>query len=459
MFRAYALPHPPIAVPSVGQGQEKKITQTIEALEQVCNEIAEFAPETIIFITPHNVNYLDYFHISPGKSATGDLWKFNGKWTSCDVKYDYTLASEISYIAERAGVRAGFSGEKEAKLDHGVVVPMWFINNVYKNYKAIRISQSGFDAAEHYRFGMCISTAVEQTGKKVVLIASSDLSHKLAVHSAHGYAPEGEMFDNAVLNALSSGNFLELFEIDNGIRERAGECGYRSLMILAGYFDRLNVEANLLSYEAPFGVGYAVASFIAGGINPERDFFEQNEIASIERVERVRETEDEYRALARMSLEHKVKTKKPLPMPEDLPEEMLSFAAGVFVSIYKNGALRGCVGTVLPKTKSVAKEIIQNAVSAGFMDDRFDPVKEPELPHLTYKVDVLSQPEPISSQDMLDVLRYGVIVASGHKRGLLLPNLEGVETVNEQIDIACRKAGILPGEKIKLERFEVTRYD
>jgi AmmeMemoRadiSam system protein A len=169
--------------------------------------------------------------------------------------------------------------------------------------------------------------------------------------------------------------------------------------------------------------------------------------------------EDEYQQLARRSLEHIISTGDMLPVPNDLPDEMLTNKAGVFVSMHKNGALRGCVGTIFPSTDSIANEIIQNAISAGLSDDRFNPVSTEELPFLVYKVDVLSAPEAITGFDELDVKRYGVIVKSGHKRGLLLPNLEGVDTVEAQVEIASRKAGISATEPITLERFEVIRHE
>jgi AmmeMemoRadiSam system protein A len=128
------------------------------------------------------------------------------------------------------------------------------------------------------------------------------------------------------------------------------------------------------------------------------------------------------------------------------------------VTIKKHGELRGCIGTISPVTNSIAEEICRNAVSSCAGDPRFDPVRPEELPDLQYSVDVLSPPENISSPDMLDVKRYGVIVSRGARRGLLLPNLDGVDTVEQQIDIAMKKAGIRPGEDYKLQRFEVIRH-
>jgi len=145
-------------------------------------------------------------------------------------------------------------------------------------------------------------------------------------------------------------------------------------------------------------------------------------------------------------------------LPEDLPSEMTERAAGAFVSLHAHGQLRGCIGTTGPTTESVAWEIVQNAVSACARDPRFPPVTVSELDSLEYSVDVLGQPESIASPAELDVKKYGVIVSCGGRRGLLLPDLDGVDTVEQQIDIARQKGGISSREKFSLERFEVVRH-
>ena len=133
--------------------------------------------------------------------------------------------------------------------------------------------------------------------------------------------------------------------------------------------------------------------------------------------------------------------------------------AGTFVSLHDSrGNLRGCIGTIEPQQPTVAQEVIQNAISAATRDPRFPPVQPEELEGLDIKVDVLTEPEPIDSMDQLDPKRYGVIVESDWRRGLLLPDLEGVDTVEYQVDIAMRKAGIRPDEPVQLYRFEVKRY-
>ena len=161
--------------------------------------------------------------------------------------------------------------------------------------------------------------------------------------------------------------------------------------------------------------------------------------------------------LARQAMEAHVRQGAVIEPPADLTPEMAG-QAGTFVSLHKGGALRGCIGTFQPTQPNVALEVIQNAISAATRDPRFDPVGPDELDDLDIAVDVLSPPEPVDSVADLDPARYGVIVACGRRRGLLLPDLEGVDTAQQQVDIARRKAWIKPHEPVQLYRFEVVRY-
>jgi AmmeMemoRadiSam system protein A len=159
--------------------------------------------------------------------------------------------------------------------------------------------------------------------------------------------------------------------------------------------------------------------------------------------------------LAKGAIENYLKKGKRINPPKD--SKFLDEKAGVFVSLKKEGELRGCIGTLAPTCANIAEETIQNAISAAVRDPRFAPVSVEELPDITLSVDVLAEPEP-ANPDELDPKKYGVIVDSGGKKGLLLPNLEGVDSVSFQIEIAKQKAGILSGEPFNLYRFEVKRY-
>ncbi|MDD3631673.1 MAG: AmmeMemoRadiSam system protein A [Atribacterota bacterium] len=163
-------------------------------------------------------------------------------------------------------------------------------------------------------------------------------------------------------------------------------------------------------------------------------------------------------ALARKSIAYYLQNRKKLPLPDDLPPELIEQQAGVFVSLKKGERLRGCIGTFLPNKDNIALEIIENAISSAIHDPRFSPVTLDEVGSLSISVDVLSAPEEIKNNSQLNPKKYGVIVSCGYKKGLLLPDLEGVDTIEQQIDIARQKAGIYADEDFKIERFEIKRY-
>lgn len=455
---AFIVPHPPIIVPEVGRGEEKEISKTMESYLEVAKRIAALKPDTIIVTSPHSIMYSDYFHISPGKSAKGDLGRFHARSVAFQVTYDEEFVRELEACAEREGLEAGTLGEKDRQLDHGTMVPLYFINQFLTDYKLVRIGLSGLSFTDHYHLGRCIAKTAQKLGRRIVFVASGDLSHRLKEDGPYGFCEEGVRFDREITQAMKEGDFLRFMEFTPDFCEAAGECGLRSFIIMAGALSGQAVEPDFLSYEGTFGVGYALCEFKITGEDDARNFdvifTEKQRALARER----QKNEDPYVHLARLSLETYVKTGKYARLPEGLPEEMLNNRAGVFVSLKKHGSLRGCIGTTGPVTESIAKEILRNAVSAGMEDPRFPPVKEDELPELIYSVDVLSEPEPIKDMSELDVKRYGVIVTSGRKRGLLLPNLEGVDTIEQQVDIAKRKAGIYGTEKITLERFEVVRH-
>ncbi len=455
---AYIVPHPPLIVPEVGRGQERKIQDTIDAYHGVAKEIGESKPETLVVITPHSVMYQDYIHISPGAGAFGDLRRFGAEKTRIEVDYDSELVREIEVLAGREGLAAGTLGEREKKLDHGAVVPLFFIDQYVDDYKVVRVSISGLTPLEHYRFGKCIQEAAERLGRRTVIVASGDLSHRLKDEGPYDYAEEGPAFDEQVTKAMAVGDFLTFLQFEEGFTEAAGECGLRSFIIMAGALDGMAVDSELLSYEGPFGVGYAVAAFHPTGTEELRRMDVLYEEEAKEERDRIRAEEDDFVSLARLSLESYVRGRKYIDRPPGLPKELTKQKAGVFVSLKKQGRLRGCIGTISPVEDCIADEIIRNAVSAGTGDPRFDPVTEEELDELIYSVDVLGDPEPIESMDELDVVRYGVIVTKGRRRGLLLPNLEGVTTPKQQVEIALQKAGISPHEDYGLERFEVVRH-
>lgn len=172
-----------------------------------------------------------------------------------------------------------------------------------------------------------------------------------------------------------------------------------------------------------------------------------------------KEPESPHARLAKMVVESYVGHGEVLDV-SDAPGELVGGRAGVFVCLKKSGDLRGCIGTIEPTTGNIAEEIRNNAISAALRDPRFPPVGPGELATLTYSVDVLEEPEDIPDVSHLDPKVYGVIVRGDRGRsGLLLPDLEGVDSAEEQFRIAMMKSGIGPGEPVELQRFKVTRHD
>ena len=458
VLAGFMLPHPPMIVPEIGRGSEAQIEETIRAYERAADEIAALCPETVVITSPHSIMYADYFHISPGGRAEGSFASFRAPDVSFSELYDEELVAEICRLADAEDFPAGILGERDAALDHGSMVPLWFIRNKYKEGKIVRIGLSGLPLIDHYRLGQLIQKAADNTGRRVVMIASGDLSHKLQSYGPYGFAKEGPEYDERIMDVMGRASFGELFDFDESFCDKAAECGHRSFVIMAGAFDGYAVKAEKLSHQDVTGVGYGICTFYPEGPDECRHFLETR----LDKIEKElgdkHEASDAYVKLAYASVEAYVSRRETIAVPEGLPEDLTGRRAGAFVSIHEHGALRGCIGTIAPVRSSLAEEIIANAVSACARDPRFPAIKPDELPWLEISVDVLGEPEDISSEDELDVKRYGVIVTSGRKRGLLLPDLDGVDTVDQQIDIARQKAGIHKFEKYSLQRFEVIRH-
>ena len=459
MLGAIITPHPPVLLPEVGGGRERAISATGHTMEEAAREVARWNPEVLIISSPHTILYGDYFHIAPGSGASGTMAAFGAPQVRIEVQYDARLREEIIRRAEQAGLQAGTMGQRDPSLDHGVLIPLYFLCRAGVTCPIVRMGLSGFSALDHYRLGQCVAQAVEALGRRVVFVASGDLSHKLKADGPYGFAPEGPVFDDAVTKAMASGDFLRFITMDTSLCERAAECGLRSFQIMAGALDGLAVRPNLLSHEGTFGVGYGVAVFPVTGQDDNRRYAAACAQFQKERLAARRAREDPWVRLARLSLETYLREGHMLQaLPPDLPAELTEQAAGAFVSLHKNGQLRGCIGTIAPTEENLAREIVLNAISAGTRDPRFPPVRASELEELEYSVDVLGQPEPVASPAQLDPKHYGVIVSYGRKRGLLLPDLDGVDTVEQQLEIARRKGGIRADDPYTLQRFQVVRH-
>ena len=561
LLAAYAVPHPPLIVPAVGQGQEETVADTVAAYEEIARRVASHDPDVIVIASPHAPFYRDGFFISNADEETGSMAPFGQPQATVTTRGDGEFTQAVADRLARRSIPAAGAPAAQTEIDHGAFVPLHFLAQTVdlEEVPVLRVGLSALSPSDHHFLGQSITRAAERLDMRCVLIASGDLSHKLTEDGPYGFDPAGRRFDRAVEGIFARGALQELFALDPVMCESAAECGLRAFEIMAGALEGLPFTPQLLSYEGPFGVGYAIAAFEveagpstteeeveaeirgahaktarergetaekpADGLPPDAGHgsgrhnrcesgaredagatvadtrtagapgpsagiagatpeaahaiadpstgrhplaWDRDAEAALDEGEREENSAilslvldpqvDPLVALARLSVESIVGSGEVLPTPQGLPDVMTRRRAGTFVSLHKEGKLRGCIGTIAPAQSCLAEEIIMNGVAAATEDPRFPQVRPDELDALSYSVDVLGEPEPVHSLEELDPARYGVIVTRGFRRGLLLPDLDGVDTVMDQIAIAKKKAGIRPDEDAKLERFEVVRH-
>ncbi len=272
---AFMVPHPPLIIPDIGRGEEQKIGRTVEAYQEIGRRIADMRPETIILISPHQKMYADYFHISPGAGAKGDFGQFGAGQVRIEAVYDAEFRENLCKIAEAGELPAGTAGERDKRLDHGTMVPLYFINQYWSGYRLVRIGLSGLPFSVHYELGQRIRETAQVLNRRTVLIASGDLSHRLKEDGPYGYREEGPSYDSRIMDVMGSADFGKLLDFSEDFCERAGECGHRSFVMMAGALDRRRVSSGRLSYEGPFGVGYGICSYEVLGRDLQRNSIER----------------------------------------------------------------------------------------------------------------------------------------------------------------------------------------
>lgn len=429
------MPHPPLLVPEVGKRELVKVVKTSGAMRELGYRIANSGAELLIIITPHGPLFKDAIAVAGGDEMAGDF----GQFGAGDVRVSFHNDTELRRYLEEGAQKAKIPLEVvPSELDHGAGVPLYYFEKQGVDLPGLIITYGLLSYEKIYTFGKVIRKAVVRRGLKTAIIASGDLSHRLNRGAPAGYHPRGQEYDDLLVKLLAGNQVDEILNIDKSLVEAAGECALRSIIMFLGFLYGLKVSPEILSYEGPFGVGYMVASF-----NPESD------------PDGVRKT---ITSLARRSIEEFLERGEMIAPDENLPPELTEFSGGVFVTLKRRGQLRGCIGTIEPAYGSIAEETINNAVSAGFKDPRFPPLHPRELKEIDLSVDVLSVPEPVSDLSELDPRKYGVVVRSGPRSGLLLPDLEGVNTVQDQLNIALQKARIPPHQSYEIFRFTVTRY-
>lgn len=252
-------PHPPIIIPEVGGNETSKVEKTIQAVQSLSEKIVKANPDTVIIITPHSCFDHHFFNVYSDEMLSGDFSKFGAPNVKLSFKNDLGFIENLDSKCKEL-----FNGLNKitpgTPLDHGSAVPLYYLDKAGYKGKIVVINYAGFDPAEHVIFGELIDKVADMLSRKIVFIASGDLSHKLSSTAPGGYNPDAHFFDEDIVDKISEGDYNYIMNISPILRKKAGECGFNSIMVGIGMVNKKPLNNEVLSYEAPFGVGYIVAT-------------------------------------------------------------------------------------------------------------------------------------------------------------------------------------------------------
>ncbi|PKK40092.1 ACR domain-containing protein [Clostridiaceae bacterium JG1575] len=458
LIRAYLVAHPPILVPQVGRGEERAVQKTRKAFAEIRQDLQATAPETVLLISPHMPSFEEAFALAQGSEDFGSLAAFGAPQVASRVVYDREFQASLEECAEKAGLP--LRSLSPLPLDHGALVPLSELQSAVPRARWIRLAPCGRSLADHYRMGLLLQQTADALHRNVSLIASGDLSHALTPDAPCGYYEEGARYDAQVMEHLAQSDFLSILNLDPALVEKAMACAPGPLALLFGFLDGRQVISEVLSYEGPFGVGYGVCRFTPGDLDPQRRCEAPRESSALAPPAQALCSLPVLlaRSVLWHQLNHRSFSLEAFCHETAWPRDFLTQPRGVFVCLHRGDTLRGCMGTLEPTTQSTREEIVQNAGLAAFEDPRFPPVSLDEWPSIRCSVEVLGPLEDVADAAHLDPRRYGVVVCAKGRKGVLLPNLPGIETAAQQVDIARQKAGLSADTPLALSRFEVVRY-
>ena len=548
---AALMPHPPIIVPEVGYGREKVAAATLQGTAAICAKIEEInrraAPEVLLLLSPHESYTPGMLFINTAADMRGSLARFGAPGVHSSITTSEEGLGHFTAELGKAGIPFGARAQKDITADHAALVPLYFLASTFPQGQLppmIVANPCGLPMDKAVALGKMLRNFAN--GKRWALLASGDLSHRLTPNAPSGYHPDGQVFDDAVVEALKAGDARILTGLPPEVRNNAGECGLRPTLVLLGLSQ---TPLEVFSYEGPFGVGYCNALWCGDTVSAHET--EENAEDKKANEDAASQESDSEASLQENSPDHSSRNSAVLPAEEEKPaiqsnailkkqfqpkvsgirlipranggkpslpvqaamlaikhaahnspdaqkgiepeynhpfahlarktiearltggemptwDDLDVFSAdrsiwetkkGCFVSIKnKDGSLRGCIGTFGPTQPGIVGEIMQNALSAAMRDPRFPPMKAEELDKVDISVDVLNTPELLQDDMELDPKHWGVIVADGLRRGLLLPDLPTVTTVEQQLGIAAKKGGISDLEHAEIHRFSITRH-
>lgn len=256
---AAIVPHSPLLVPSIGKDHREKLDGTMKAIQEIEQALYLVKPEAICIIAPHGTRYPDAFSINLSDKYTGNFKSFGDFSTTIEAKSDFLLIDHMQRKLRDENVP--FTLTSNPELDYGFSVPILLLTSHLTPWKLIPVSPSMLDGKSHFEFGKQLKRVLHSETKRVAIIASADLSHKLSADSPGGASAEGPIFDKAVVDSASVNNAEALSALSPDVIENASQCGYRPIMTLLGTLSDMNITPKKLCYESPFGVGYLTVRY------------------------------------------------------------------------------------------------------------------------------------------------------------------------------------------------------
>ncbi len=441
--------HAPIVLPDVAGNRARQCMLTTRAMGDAAARLVAHAPDVIAIVSPHAPRHPTRWGIGAESPLRGDFGRFGAEHIGVTLPGAPEAAARVGAEAKEAGLPLReISGEG---LDHGTLVPLYFVRQAGWDGPTLLIALPYPGSGTEVEMGRAIARAAERAGQRWAILASGDMSHRLIPSAPAGYHPLAKEFDRSFKACIDAGDLRAACAVDPDLRELAAEDVVDSCTVAAAAVDYQSNGHRTYGYEGPFGVGYLEALLYEQGPPPERGTSQPSERPSVE--------SRPWRTMLRVARDaiaakvtHSAFRPKPLPVPWNAPQ-------GVFVTLRdQHGALRGCIGHIEPLYGTLAEEIAACAAAAATQDTRFARVTPDELPKLSLEISLLGKPELVRDLGTLDPKRYGVVVSAGRARGVLLPDVEGVDTVEEQLRIAAAKGQLPPGRAWTIERFEVQKH-
>lgn len=440
--------HAPIVIPAIAGSRASQCAETTAAMRRVAAHVVSARPEVLVVISPHTPRRMVEWGVADAASLRGDFGRFGHPEVGLSLPGAPKAASLLRGAAAESGLATWSPAADE--LDHGALVPLHFVVEAGYAGPTLLVALPYPGTRTETAFGRALAAAAATDGRRWVVLASGDMSHRLQPDAPSGYHPDAHAFDEAFADALRSGQPRHACAVDVTLRELAAEDVVDSTTVALSAVDFDARGLRVEHYEAPFGVGYLEAilyDHTPAGVRVEEMPSPLSAPAPV--------GPQALLSIAREAIEARLRGAAYTPPALSPP---LDASRGVFVTLRDaEGGLRGCIGHMQPSHSRLSAEVADCAVASAFGDPRFAPVTAQELPALRIEISLLGPTEPVRDSAGLDPRRYGVEVRSDGRRGVLLPDIPGVDSVEAQIGIACRKAGIHPEERFEIARFEVDK--